>query len=57
MIKGLYNDIQQLNYREYKMIQDRIFKAMQLIVNSAAYPYLLGAGFACFLAYIIVEGL
>lgn len=39
------------------MLQDKIFKAMQLIVNSAAYPYLLGAGFACFLAYIIVEGL
>lgn len=39
------------------MLQDKIFKAMQLIVNSRAYPYLLGAGFACFLAYIIVEGL
>ena len=39
------------------MIQDKIFKAMQTIVNSAAYPYLLGADFACFLAYIIVKGL
>lgn len=57
MIKGLYNDIQQLNYREYKMLQDKIFKAMQLIVNSAAYPYLLGAFMGFFFAYIIVKGL
>ena len=41
----------------YKMLQDKIFATMQSIVNSAAYPYLLGAGFACFLAYIIVKGL
>ena len=39
------------------MLQDKIFKVMQAIVNSAAYPYALGAGFACFLAYIIVKGL
>lgn len=42
---------------DIKMLQDRIFKVMQSIVNSAAYPFILGAGFACFLAYIIVKGL
>ena len=39
------------------MIQDKIFKAMQAIVNSAAYPYLLGCFMAFVFAYLIVKGL
>lgn len=39
------------------MLQDKIFKAMQLIVNSAAYPYALGAFMAFVFAYLIYRGI
>lgn len=39
------------------MLQDKIFKAMQQLVNSKAYPYLLGAFMAFVFSYLIVKGL
>ena len=39
------------------MLQDKIFKAMQTIVNSRAYPYLLGAFMAFVFAYLIYRGI
>jgi hypothetical protein len=38
-------------------MQDKIFNAMQTIVNSKAYPYALGAFMAFVFAYLIVKGL
>jgi len=38
-------------------MQDKIFKAMQAIVNSKAYPYLLGAFMAFVFAYLIYKGI
>jgi hypothetical protein len=38
-------------------MQDKIFNAMQAIVNSRAYPYLLGASMAFVFSYLIVKGI
>ena len=39
------------------MLQDKIFKAAQAIVNSRAYPHLLGAFMAFVFAYLIYRGI
>jgi hypothetical protein len=39
------------------MLQDKIFEVMQAIVNSRAYPYLLGAFMAFVFAYLIYKGI
>jgi len=38
-------------------MEEKVFKVAQRIVNSRAYPYLLGAFIAFVFAYIIVKGL
>ena len=39
------------------MLQDKIFKAAQKLVNSAAYPFLLGTTMAIVFAYLIYRGI
>jgi hypothetical protein len=39
------------------MLHDKIFNAMQTIVNHKAYPYLLGAFMAFVFAYLIYKGI
>jgi hypothetical protein len=39
------------------MLQDKIFATMQAIVNSKAYPYLLGAFMGFTFAYLIYRGI
>ena len=39
------------------MLQDKIFKAMQQLVNSKAYPFLLGTFMAFVFAYLIYKGI
>jgi hypothetical protein len=39
------------------MLQDKIFKAMQAIVNSKSYPYILGATMGATFAYLIYKGI
>jgi hypothetical protein len=45
------------NHREYKMLQDKIFKAAQAIVTSKAYPYILGVVMGATFAYLIYRGI
>jgi hypothetical protein len=40
-----------------KMLQDKIFKAAQAIVNSKAYPYALGTFIGFTYAYLIYRGI
>jgi hypothetical protein len=39
------------------MLQDKIFNTMQAIVNSKAYPYILGGFMGSTFAYIIYRGI
>ena len=39
------------------MLHDKIFKAMQAIVNSKAYPYLLGIFMGSTFAYLLYRGI
>jgi hypothetical protein len=38
-------------------MQDKIFKAMQAIVNSRAYPYILGVVMGATFGYLIYRGI
>ena len=44
-------------WKESKMLQDKIFATMQAIVNSRAYPFLLGTFMAFVFAYLIYKGI
>jgi hypothetical protein len=39
------------------MLHDKIFKAMQTIVNHKSYPYLLGTFMGSTFAYLIYRGI
>lgn len=41
---------------DIKMLQDKIFNAMQAVVNHKAYPYALGAFMAFVFSYLIYRG-
>ena len=45
-----------MNFKENKM-QDKIFEVMQKLVNSKAYPYLLGCFMGATFAYLIYKGI